>query len=172
MSMSLEDRVATLGSVLARLADRLGETNDLLAALVTSPAATGISRPAATAVDRSILLADLKGMRPLPTGDEAPAAQDQGAQAPQAATPGAREAASPAASASRPPAPTPAPAAPAALQYDTDIGPRLVKIAQTKGREALVAFLSAFEVGKGADLPLDRYPEVVAKVDALLAEGA
>ena len=136
MSMSLEDRVAHLTEVVEALIERIGETNDLLAALVTSPAAPGVSRVVPTA--------------------PAPAAPAPAAPAPAAPAPAA-----------------PAPAAPAALRYDTDIGPRLVKIAQTKGRAALVAFLSLhFGVSKGADIPLDRFPEVVAKADALLAEGA
>lgn len=148
-----------LASVLSQVVERLDALNDMLAAVVTGPAATGVSLGA------------------LPPAWNNDSAQDQGAQAPAAATPGAREADSPAASAPRPPAPTPAPAAPApaaaaALRYDIDIGPRLVKIAQTKGRPELVAFISAFGVSKGADIPLERYPEVVAKADALLVAGA
>jgi hypothetical protein len=48
-----------------------------------------------------------------------------------------------------------------------------VKIARTKGRAELVAFLNIyFGVSKGADIPLDRFPEVVSRADALLAGGA
>lgn len=75
----------------------------------------------------------------------------------------------------KPAAPKPAPAveAPAAAvvavpTYDSDVRPVALKLAQAKGREALVALLAKFGAKAGPELPADKYSEFVAEATAAM----
>lgn len=69
-----------------------------------------------------------------------------------------------------PKAAAPKAAAPKEISYADDVAPRVLKLAEVKGRDAAVAVLSTFGVSKAPQLTADQYPEVIAALDAALAE--
>jgi len=73
----------------------------------------------------------------------------------------------PARTAPPPPQSTPAPAA-VSVQYDKDVKPLALKLAATKGKEALVAVLKGFGVERAPDVPVDRHPDLVSALKAAL----
>lgn len=54
-----------------------------------------------------------------------------------------------------------------ALEYKTDVGPLILKLAN-KNRDAAVAVLSTFGVAKGTELKPEQYAEFVVAVNAAL----
>jgi len=77
-----------------------------------------------------------------------------------------------------PPQETAAPSSPAApvasapttLDYKRDVSPTMAKFLAAKGAPAVVEFLSKYGVKKGADLPADKLPEVLAAAKSVLGE--
>ncbi|SPA25905.1 conserved hypothetical protein [Cupriavidus taiwanensis] len=59
--------------------------------------------------------------------------------------------------------------APAALDYEKDIKPRVLLLSKEKGREATVATLGRFGVVKATELNADQWPEFLAYVDKVIA---
>ena len=60
-----------------------------------------------------------------------------------------------------------------AIDYATDIGPRIVALANAAGinrRDLAIALLKKFDVKSGKDLTSDQYPGVVAELDRIYAE--
>lgn len=58
----------------------------------------------------------------------------------------------------------------APIEYNRDIAPRVLKLAEAKGREVAVATLAKFNVTKAPQLKPEDYAAFVAAVDAKLAE--
>lgn len=56
------------------------------------------------------------------------------------------------------------------LNYANDIAPRVLKLAEAKGRDAAVAMLAKFGVTKAPQLEVGQYAEFVEAVDAKLTE--
>jgi hypothetical protein len=81
-------------------------------------------------------------------------------------------AAGPAAGASTASSPKPAddqPTASAALEYERDVKPLVIRAGGAKGRDAVMALLSKFGVAKGPDVPADKLPAFKGELEALLA---
>jgi len=57
----------------------------------------------------------------------------------------------------------------AAVDYNKDVKPKLISLAQSKGKEALVSLLGKYNVTKGDQLAADALPAVLAEVSELLA---
>jgi hypothetical protein len=57
----------------------------------------------------------------------------------------------------------------AALDYEKQVKPFLVKVSQEKGREVLIALLDKFGVKKGDQLPAAKLAAVLANANELLA---
>lgn len=60
-----------------------------------------------------------------------------------------------------------------AIDYATDIGPRIVALANAAGinrRDLAVALLKKFGVKSGKDMTSDQYPDVVSELDRIYAE--
>lgn len=92
------------------------------------------------------------------------------APAAKAATPAAKPAAAkPAAAKSAPAKPKPADDE---LDYETEVKPLLVELSSSKGRPVLLALFAEYEVTKGDQIAVEDYPEVVAKVKALMDEAS
>lgn len=56
------------------------------------------------------------------------------------------------------------------ISYANDIAPRVLKLAEAKGRDAAIAILSKFGVTKAPQLDAGQYAEFIEAVDAKLAE--
>lgn len=56
------------------------------------------------------------------------------------------------------------------IDYTDDVAPRVLKLAEKKGRDAAVAVLSQFNVTKAPQLKPDQYAAFIEAVDAKLAE--
>ena len=64
----------------------------------------------------------------------------------------------------------PVASAPTALDYKRDVSPTMAKFLAAKGAPAVVEFLGKYGVKKGADLPADKLPEVLAAAKSVLGE--
>jgi len=69
-----------------------------------------------------------------------------------------------------PAAPKEEPKEDAEIDYTKDIAPRVLKLAEAKGREVAVATLAKFNVTKAPQLKPEDYAAFIAAVDAKLAE--
>lgn len=56
------------------------------------------------------------------------------------------------------------------LNFADHVAPKIIKLADSKGRDAAVALLKKFGVTKGPQLTPDQFPEFIAAVDAALGE--
>lgn len=56
------------------------------------------------------------------------------------------------------------------ISYANDVAPRVLKLAETKGRDAAVALLESFGVSKAPQLEPGQYAKFIAAVDAKLEE--
>lgn len=98
-------------------------------------------------------------------------------------TPAPTPAAAPRAASSAPPAstakPSESPASPAsgattgdasaALDYEKDVKPIVIKVGAAGKRDALVELLKKFGVAKGPEVPTDKLPAFKAELEALVA---
>jgi hypothetical protein len=60
-----------------------------------------------------------------------------------------------------------APGSPA-MSYDDDIKPHMLQLSLKKGREAVFKVLGTFDVPNVRDVPVDKWPELLALIDELL----
>ena len=60
--------------------------------------------------------------------------------------------------------------APATLDYAKDVAPKVLKLAELKGRDAAKEVLAQFGVERAPHLSADKYPAFVEALDAAMAE--
>ena len=66
----------------------------------------------------------------------------------------------------------PAPAAPVAatLDYKTEVAPLVLKLVEKRGKPAAQSVLDQFGAAKASDIPAERWPELVAMINAEMGE--